>query len=157
MLNAKASYRYLQILLRKELPNFSNDRFPQIEGLCFEAISKFSSMSLRSYGQYFGAGAVVQPVETQYQNEFYRACYIILNYNDHLTSEWSASPTAGRADFLIRSVGWTIECVRDGDRLEEHIARFKEGGKYHGAITSRQTKQYILLDFRTSMPKQARG
>lgn len=155
--NAKASHRFFQILLRKELPNFPNDRFPQIESLCFEAISKFSSISLRSYGHCLGPGAVVQPVEAQYQNEFYRACCIILNYNVYLTSEWSASPTAGRADFHINSVGWTIECVREGGRLEEHIARFRNGGKYHGAITSGQTKQYIILDFRTSMPKKARG
>ena len=155
--NAKASHRYLQVLLRKELSDFPNDRFPRIEGLCFEAISKFSSMSLRSYGHCLGPGAIVPPVEAQYRNEFYRACYVILNYNVYLTSEWSASPIAGRADFHIRSVGWTIECVREGDRLEEHIARFKNGGKYHGAITSGQTKQYILLDFRTSMPKKARG
>lgn len=155
--DAKASTRYLQILLRKELPDFPKDRFHQIESLCFEAISKFSVLSLRSYGHRLGAGTVVQPVEAQYNNEFYRACYIILDHNVHLTSEWSASFTAGRADFHIPSVGWTIECVRDGDRLEEHIARFKEGGKYHGAILSGLTKQYIILDFRSSKPKKARG
>lgn len=155
--DAKASTRYLQILLRKDLPDFPKDRFPKIEGLCFEAIRKFSVLSLRSSGYYLGAGTVVQPVEAQYHNEFYRACYIILNHNVYLTSEWSASSTGGRADFHIPSVGWTIECVRNGDRLEEHIARFKQGGKYHGAILSGQTKQYILLDFRNSLPKKARG
>lgn len=71
----------------------------------------------------------------------YNACYIILNYNIYLTSEQSAPPTSGQADFHIASVDWTIECVRDGDRLEKRIARFSEGGKYHGAIISGQTKQ----------------
>lgn len=155
--DTKASIRYLQILLRKDLPDFPKDRFPEIEDLCFETMKKFSVLSLRSYGHCLGAGTVVQPVEAQYHNEFYRACYVILNHKVYLTSEWSASPTAGRADFHIPSVGWTIECVRNGDRLEEHIARFKQGGKYYGAILSGQTKQYILLDFRNSMPKTARG
>lgn len=104
-----------------------------------------------------GAGTVVQPVDAQYHNEFYRACYVLLNHKVYLTSEWSASPMAGRADFHIPSGGWTKECVRNGDRLDEHIGRLKQGGKYYGAITSRQTKQYILLDFRNFMPKKLRG
>lgn len=37
----KASIRYLQSLLRKELPDFPKDRFPQIEGLCFGTMGKF--------------------------------------------------------------------------------------------------------------------
>lgn len=61
--DAKASIRYLQILLRKDLPDFPNDRFPKIEDLCFETMSKFSVLSLRSYGHCLGAGTVVQPVE----------------------------------------------------------------------------------------------
>lgn len=156
--NAKCIYRFFQIILRKELPDFPNDRFAQIENLCFEAIRNISVLNLRSYGSCLGAGASVQPVEAQYQNEFYRACYIILKYNVYLTSEWSASsPTSGRADFHITSVDWTIEFVRDENRLEEHIARFNDGGKHYGAIISGQTKQSILLDFRTSMLKKARG
>lgn len=157
MLRHLSIHRYLQILLRKDLPDFPKDRFSKIEDLCFETMRNFSALSLRSYGHCLGAGTVVQPVEAQYHNEFYRACYVLLNHKFYLTSEWSASPTAGRADFHIPSVGWTIGCVRNGDKLDEHIGRFKQGGKYYGAILSGQTKQYILLDFRNSMPKKARG
>ena len=31
---------------------------------------------------------------------------------------------------LFGGVGWGIELVRDGDNLEEHLARFKAGGAY---------------------------
>lgn len=59
--------------------------------------------------------------------------------------------------FIYPSVGWTINCVRDGARLKEHIARFKEG-KYHGAILlSEQIKQYIILDIWSFKPSEARG
>lgn len=114
--NAKASRRFLRILLRKELPNFPNDRFPQIEGLCFEAISKFSSITLRSCGHCLGPGAVVQPVEAQYRNEFYRACYIILNYNVYLTSEWSASLTHSRTSWFSYTPSRLDYRMRQGRR-----------------------------------------
>lgn len=58
-------------------------------------------MGLQLYGHRLGAGTVVQPVEVQYHNEFYSACYIILKHSVHLISEWSASYTAGRAAFHI--------------------------------------------------------
>lgn len=117
---------------------------------------KFSCTSLAS-GRGFGAGVVERPVEAQYQDEFYRACYTVLNNYVHLTSEWAGRPFRGRVDFRVNSVKWAIECVREGDRLEDHIARFLPGGKYYRWILSKQIEDFILLDFRRSKPRKVRG
>jgi hypothetical protein len=52
-------------------------------------------------------------------------------------------------------VEWVIECVRDGDKIDERIERFQQGGKCHIWITSGEIKDYIILDFRTSKPLKA--
>jgi len=59
-------------------------------------------------------------------------------------------------DFQVKSVKWAIECVREGDKLEEHIAKFEAGGRYYKWIISGEIQEYILLDFRKSKPKKAR-
>ena len=142
------------MLCRREFPL---DQFPSLPELCFSAIKRFSFNCLRSAGRGLSAAAEIRPVEAQYQDELYRACYITLGHNVHLTSEWTGSLTSGRVDFQIKSVKWAIECVREADRLEQHIARFLLGGKYHRWISSGEIREYILLDFRTSKPVKIRG
>jgi hypothetical protein len=75
----------------------------------------------------------------------------------HLTSEWAGRPLGGRVDFQIKSVKWAIECVMEGDRLEDHIARFLLGGRYYKWIMSGEIREYIVLDFRKSKPRKVRG
>jgi hypothetical protein len=75
----------------------------------------------------------------------------------HLTPEWKGLSSNGEVGFHIRSVKWAFECVREGDRLKERISRFQPGGRYYPMIASGEIRDYILLDFRTSMPKKARG
>jgi hypothetical protein len=94
-------------------------------------------------------------MEAQYQDEFYRACHSELGV--YLTSEWSGSSSAGRVNFRIKEMEWVIECVREGDRIDEHIARFRPGGNYYKWMTDGEVKEYIILDFRTSKPQKARG
>jgi hypothetical protein len=77
--------------------------------------------------------------------------------NVYLTSEWSGSSLVGRIDFRIKDVKWVIECVRDGDEIDEHIKRFQQGGRYYNWIVSGEVKEYIILDFRTSKPRKARS
>jgi hypothetical protein len=127
-----------------------------IKDLCFAAVRKFSRVSLSSVDRGIGSGAVKRPVEAQYQDEFYRACHSELKV--YLTSEWSGSSLAvGRIDFRINEMKWVIECVREGDRLDEHIGRFRPGGRYHKWVMSGEVQDYIVLDFRTSKPQKARG
>jgi hypothetical protein len=98
-------------------------------------------------------------MEAQYQKEFYRVCHSRLNV--YLTSEWSESPLVGRLNFRIEDMKWVIECVGDGDRdedkIDEHIKRFQQGGRYYECIMSGEIEDYIILDFRTSKPRKARG
>ena len=51
----------------------------------------------------------------------------------------------GRIDFRIRDMKWVIECVRDGDKIDDKW------------IKSGEIKDYIILDFRTSEPRKARS
>jgi hypothetical protein len=66
-----------------------------------------------------GAGAIQLPVEAQYQNQFYHACYKILKNKVFLTPEWSGGIVNGRIDFYLGAKKWAIELVRDGDKLDE--------------------------------------
>lgn len=154
----RVHHRYAEILLRTDVPKFPLDQYPTVRDLSFAAIRQFSMHSLRSSGERLGPAAESRPLEAQYQDEFYRACYVALGRTVYLTPEWTGKASSGRVDFQIKSVGWAIECVRDGDGLNEHIARFQPNGKYHSWIFCGQVKKgYILLDFRKTMPTQARG
>lgn len=103
-----------------------------------------------------GPGAMAKPLEYMYQDEFYKACYVLLG-NLYLTPEWSGSVGSGRIDYHVRGAGWVIECMRDGIKLDEHVARFLPGGRYYEWIESGEIQDYILLDFRTSYPRKRRG
>ena len=151
----RLSLRYAERLLRTTAEPFPVNRFSSIEDLCFAAVRVFSRVSLSSVERDIGPGAVNRPLEAQYQDEFYRACHS--EFNVYLTSEWSGSSLVGRIDFHVKDVKWVIECVRDGDKIDEHIERFQQGGKYHKWIMSGEIKEYIILNFRTSKPRKARS
>jgi len=148
--------RYAEILLSNDGQEFPLKDFPTIQDLCFAVLQRFSRTLLGSVRRDLGAGAEERSVEAQYQHEFSRACYLTLGCILHLTPEWKGLSSNGEVDFHIRSVKWAIECVREGDRLKEHISGFQPGGRYYPMIASGEIRDYILLDFRTSMPKKAR-
>ena len=153
----KLFYRFVEILLKGSTPKFPLHKFLSVRDLCFAALRKFSRAFLSSGVPELGAGAEEPPVEAQYRLELARACYLTLDSELHLTAEWKSSSSGGRVDFLIKSVKWAIECVREGDRLEGHISRFQPGGLYYPMVESGEFRDYILLDFRTSMPRKVRG
>lgn len=55
-------------------------------------------------------------------------------------------------DFLLKKANWGIECVREGDRLEEHICRFLKGDRYYEWIQKQYLTDYIVIDFRKTKP-----
>lgn len=120
---------------------------------CGHSLSQHASAT----GQGLTTGATKVPLEAQFRDEIYRAVYLTLGQKIFLTSEWGASSKDGRVDFLLKKVKWGIECVREGTRLEEHVQRFLSGGRYYPWIEEKQMLDYILIDFRKSMPKISKG
>jgi hypothetical protein len=111
-------------------------------------IREFKSSGLKpADGQRLGPGAVPRPVEARYQDEFYRASHTLLG-DIYLSSECSGEEESSHMNFLVKSQKWAIKCIRDGNRLEEHISKFEQGGRYHKWIASGEIQEYILLNFR---------
>lgn len=77
----------------------------------FRCDSSFKVAALKSEQWGLSAGAQQQPVEAQYQDEFYRACYSLLG-SIHLSSEWTGKSSSGRVGLHVKFVGWAIECLR---------------------------------------------
>jgi len=143
--------RCVEWMLCETAPEFPK-KFPSVEALCMSAVRRFSPIALNNGEVTLASGAVPRPLEAVYQDELYRACFLLLR-NIYISSEWSGKGKNGRVDFLVRQKNWAIECVRDGSRLNEHISRFQEGGRYYQWIESGEITEYIILDFRTGMPK----
>ena len=89
------------------------------------------------------------PLEDQYQKEFYRCLFTILDGHVVTSPEFviKAGTKGGTIDFLVARKKWGLELLRDRDRLVEHMERFEPGGQYFGMIQSGEMKQYIVLDF----------
>lgn len=77
-------------------------QFPTITKLAEAVLREFSPRNLSEEIR-LGTGAVVRPVESRYQDEFYRALYELLGFSSHIHSEWSGDGN-GRIDFRITEV-----------------------------------------------------
>ena len=100
--------------------------------------------------------AVPQPVEARFEAEFYRASFQLLG-NLYLKPEWTGTQRTKDVDFAVPSEGWIIGCVREGSKLKEHISRFQEAGKYTLWTNNQQVREFVILDFRRTMPREQRG
>lgn len=148
-----SSYRYIENLLSLKSSPFPTHLFPELEVFCIATIKSFSRSSLVSNKEKLGTGALKRPLETQYQDEMYRASYELLGKQIYLSSEWTPAGLDGRVDFQVTSMKWAIECLREGDRLKEHLDKFeKEDGHYYHWIKNGHIEKYILVDFRTTEP-----
>jgi hypothetical protein len=94
------------------------------------------------------------PLEDQYQREFYRSFYMLLEGHVLISPEYIAKTGkgGGAIDFLVSDKKWGFELFRNGDRLTEHMDRFKPGGAYYGMIQSNIMQDYIVLDFSILKP-----
>ncbi|KDQ11029.1 hypothetical protein BOTBODRAFT_470384 [Botryobasidium botryosum FD-172 SS1] len=91
--------------------------------------------------------------------EFYRSLHTLVNGNVVVTPEFISATggvrRAGRIDFFVCGRKWGIECIQEGDKLEEHNSRFGDDGASYGAwLQSDDMTDYILLDFRTDTPTE---
>ncbi|WEW55222.1 hypothetical protein PRK78_000651 [Emydomyces testavorans] len=94
-----------------------------------------------------------RPLELTYQDEFYRYCYSLLGNQLYLASEWTGTKKGGRANFQVRGTHWAIEILRDGENIEEHVARFKPGGRYYQWLQAQGIHDYAILDFGRTQPQ----
>lgn len=101
------------------------------------------------------------PKETVFQHEFMSGLARSLPANNHICPELSQIfPTTGGAaatsetvngeiDFYIHGkLHWGLELMIKGDRLNEHLERFKVGGKYYAF----NMNDYRVIDFRHGEP-----
>lgn len=97
------------------------------------------------------------PLEDQFQKEFYRAFYSVVDGNVLVSPEYIAKDGkgGGAIDFLVPAKGWGFELTRNRSKIREHMERFEPGGKYHGLIMSNVMKEHVVLDFTISTPKKA--
>ncbi|PYI09961.1 hypothetical protein BO78DRAFT_435397 [Aspergillus sclerotiicarbonarius CBS 121057] len=99
------------------------------------------------------------PLEDQYQKEFYRCLFPILDGHVILSPEYVINlgiTKGGTIDFLVARKKWGLELLRDRDRLVEHMKRFESGGQYFSMIQSGDMERYIVLDFTSVPPKKPR-
>ncbi|TCD67042.1 hypothetical protein EIP91_000604 [Steccherinum ochraceum] len=95
--------------------------------------------------------------EALYQHEFYRVAWELLDPSFlHVSSEHPTSfepgSDKGRIDFFFPEKRWGIEILRDGKELQSHLNRFKPDGRYRDL----DMKEYVILDFRQTTPKNKR-
>lgn len=152
---SKLHRRKLEFLLLST--DFPYQKFQSVEELSFTALRDFRKVCLRSDEVKLSSGGLKKPVESQYRDEFYRSCFEVLGRKIFLISEFSTPGCEGRIDFFIKSTKWGIECVREGDRLQQHIQRFLPGGSYYPLIERGEMDQHLLIDFRTSTPPTLEG
>jgi hypothetical protein len=98
------------------------------------------------------------PLEDQYQKEFYRCLFNILEGNVVTSPEFviKSGTKGGTIDFYVARKKWGLELLRDRDRLVGHMERFKSGGQYFSMIQSGDMERYIVLDFTVVPPTKTR-
>lgn len=100
------------------------------------------------------------PKEAAFQHFFNEAMSMNLTNTNFLIPElntWATNGTgdeiSGELDFYINgSLQWCVELVRNGDKIDGHLDRFKpRTGKYRNV----QAKDYLVVDCRP--PKSGNG
>jgi hypothetical protein len=120
-----------------------------------DTVSRFSPSQLDKSDRRVGS-ASHRPPEARYQEEYYRCVHKLTEGNVRISPEYAAAAGSrpGRIHFFIPSKKWGIELTRDGDNLSEHGARFPDGDAYGQWLQSLDMTDYVLLDFRSTMPAQ---
>jgi hypothetical protein len=93
-------------------------------------------------------------LESMWQHVYYMAACLILPQRFSLSSDVGRKfKSTGRIDFYVNStLGWGIELTRESLNLDAHLARFQPGGIYHGMVTSKHIKHWIVLNFCAQLP-----
>jgi hypothetical protein len=100
---------------------------------------------------------VERPKETTYLDEMYRATYEALGKRIYVTSEWSGRDSRKSVDFMISSRKWGIEILRDSDKIDEHLERFRPGGRYWKCIDNHDMEDWVVLNIGIVKPSKKRS
>ncbi|KAL4782898.1 hypothetical protein BJX76DRAFT_349047 [Aspergillus varians] len=124
--------------------------------LAIDTITHFQPCQLASAPHSTAVAGNSSPLEDQYQKEFYRCLFPILDGHFIMSPEFiiKTGPKGGTIDFLIAGKKWGIELLRERDRLVDHMERFEAGGQYYSMMESGEMEQYIVLDFTNTAPKK---
>ncbi|KAI5796576.1 hypothetical protein EDC01DRAFT_651929 [Geopyxis carbonaria] len=150
-------HMYYAKLLCLSTKRFPTQMFPSLGEFWRAVVQKFSRSALVTHCHSIGAGGLPRPMETQYGDEFYRSAWQLLGNGSFLTSEWGdlekIKDSTNRINFVVRDVKWGIELMRDGEHPSRHLDRFKPGGQYYDWIANNRLAEWVVLDFRCSMPR----
>lgn len=139
---------HAQCLLIPQTPNLVGTDFGSPLTLCLAVIRLFNPAQLSSAPRLSRT-----PRESQYGMEFYRYLHKLTNGNVLPAPEFgTAAKGGGMIDFLVPADRWGVELTRDGTELAEHYARFGHEGRYARWIANGQVQDWVLLDFRTTLP-----
>lgn len=146
-------FRYCHSLFAERVPD-NNLNFATPLELAIKTIRRFQPSQLADATRSMAGNLL--PLEDQYQKEFYRCLFPILDGHLIMSPEFMirTGPKVGTIDFLIAGKKWGLELLRERDRLVEHMKRFEPGGQYHSMVQSRKMEQYIVLDFANTAPKK---
>lgn len=97
-------------------------------------------IQLSSNSRVLGTGALVKPVKTVYQDEFYRSLYRILGCSARISSEWSGNKR-GRIDFRLPEANWGIEILIGFKNIVRDL------------INDGRLVDWLIIDCWTSMPR----
>jgi hypothetical protein len=151
----KLGSRYCHYLLLERPPD-NGINYDTPLRLAIDAIMQFRPRQLSTPPRSLAGNAL--PLEDQYQKEFYRCLFTILDGHFEVSPEFviKAGIKGGTIDFLVAQKKWGLELLRDRDRLVEHMKRFERGGQYFSMIESGEMEQYVVLDFTVTQPTKLR-
>jgi hypothetical protein len=151
----KLGSRYCHCLLLEIAPD-DEIKYDTPLRLAVDAIMQFRPRQLSDPPRSLAGNTL--PLEDQYQKEFYRCLFTILDGRVVISPEFTvkAGIKGGTIDFLVARKKWGLELLRDRDRLVEHMKRFEPGGQYFSMIQPGNMEQYIVLDFTVTQPTKPR-
>lgn len=124
--------------------------------MALDAIKRFQPCQLSDAPRGLAGNSL--PLEGQYQKEFYRCLFPLLDGHVVMSPEFiiKAGTKGGTIDFLVAQKKWGLELLRDRDRLQQHMERFEPNGQYFTMIKEGKMDQYIVLDFTNKLPQKSR-
>lgn len=95
-------------------------------------------------------------LEDHFQKEFYRSLYYLVDGELLTSPEYvtKRGQNGGAIDFFFPGPKWGIELIRDGNEIDEHMARFEPGGQYHSLLATNEMVDFVVLDFTQKSAKK---